>query len=154
MLKSKFIRFSMSILNWLVNSSTTFASFFIVMTHNSPVNFKLIHFQLWTKVSLESPNFETFKCSGENLPNSTWHFWKHKSIFLQFLYKSWVPSNITPLYFLSSKIIYFGQKQLIKMSIFDLSSARIKICKICYGNFETTSQFFFRFFIILQCHYT
>ena len=29
------------------------------MTHNSPVNFKLIHFQLWTKESHESPNFET-----------------------------------------------------------------------------------------------
>ena len=45
-LGSKFVKFFMSILNWHVNSSSSFASFFIVMTHNSPVNFKLIHFLL------------------------------------------------------------------------------------------------------------
>ena len=38
----KFVKFFMSILNWQVNSSSAFASFFIVMTHNSPLNFKLI----------------------------------------------------------------------------------------------------------------
>ena len=51
-----------------------FASFFIVMTHNSPVNFKLINFLLWIKGSHQSLNFETFECSGENLPNSSCHF--------------------------------------------------------------------------------
>ena len=29
---------------------------------------KLILFQLWIKGSHQNPNFETFKCSGENLP--------------------------------------------------------------------------------------
>ena len=36
----------------------------------------------------------------------------------KFFYQSWVPSNITPMYFLSWSIIYFDQKQLIKAQIF------------------------------------
>ena len=54
------------------------------------------------------------------MPNSSCHFWKHKSVFLQILHQSSVPSNITPLYFFSSNIIYFGQKQLIKVQIFEI----------------------------------
>ena len=42
-LGSKFVKFVMSSLNWQVKSSSNFASPFIVMTCNSPVNFKLIH---------------------------------------------------------------------------------------------------------------
>ena len=57
-----------------INSSSNFASFFIVMTYNFSINFKLIHFLLWTKVSHQSPNFDIFDCSGENLPNSSCHF--------------------------------------------------------------------------------
>ena len=166
MLRSKFIIFPMSILNWHVNSSSNFASFFIVMTHNSPENFKLIHFQLWTKRCYESPNFlnsscqfrtdksisfqilyhsplplthntlvnfklihfllsikgpnkspnfETFVCSGEILPNSSCHFPNRKSLFLQMLHHSLPSWNITPLYFFSSNIIYCSQKQPIKV---------------------------------------
>ena len=46
MLGSQFVKFSMSILNWQVNSSSNFWSFFIVMTHKFPVNVKLIYFLL------------------------------------------------------------------------------------------------------------
>ena len=83
---------------WTGNS--IFASFFIVMTHNSPVNLKLINFQLWTKESHRSHNFETFKCSGENLPNSSCYFPNHKLVFLQILHHSLV----------SWKITFLGQK--------------------------------------------
>ena len=48
------------------------------------------------------------------------NFWKYKPVFLQTLYQSWVQSNITPLYFFSSNIIYFGQKQPIKVQIFEI----------------------------------
>ena len=119
-LKSKFVKFLMPILNCQVNSSSNFTSFFIVMTHNSPVNFKPINFQNWTKGYHQGPNFETFKCSGEILPNSSFHFWKYKSVFLQTLYQSWVLWNVTPLYFLSSNFIYFGQKQPIKVQSFEI----------------------------------
>ena len=59
-------------------------------------------------------------CSDENLPNSLCHFWKQMPVFLQILPQYSVPSNTTPLYFLSSNILYFGQKQLIKVQIFEI----------------------------------
>ena len=54
------------------------------------------------------------------MPNSSSRFWKHKSAFPQILHQYSVPSNITPLYFFSSNILYFGQKQLIKVQIFEI----------------------------------
>ena len=56
----------------------------------------------------------------ENQPNSSCHFWKHKSVFLQILHQSSVRSNITPLYFFSSNMIYLGQKQPIKVQMFEI----------------------------------
>ena len=73
-LRSKFVKFLMSVLNWQVNSSSNFASFFIIMTHNSSVNFKLIHFLHWIKGSNQSPNCETFECSGDVIFQTTSHF--------------------------------------------------------------------------------
>ena len=46
--------------HWGVNLSSNFASFYIFMTHNFPLNFKLIHFLLWANGSHQSPNFEAF----------------------------------------------------------------------------------------------
>ena len=69
----------MPALNWLVDSLPNFTSFFIVIRHNSPAKFKLIHFLRWIEEPHQSPNFETFKCSGENLPTSSCYFWKHNS---------------------------------------------------------------------------
>ena len=78
----KFVKFLKSILKRQVNSAPYFfASFFIVMTHDSFVNFKLIHFLLRIKGSHQRSNFETFECSGKNLPNSLYHFPNHKSVF-------------------------------------------------------------------------
>ena len=200
----------MLILNWEVNSSSNFASFFIVMTHNSSVDFKLILFLLWIKGSHHYPNFETLNCSGENLPYSSCYFPNHKSVFLQilhhslvswkitplhffrsnitgkdqskckflgflsarikihqilvifkttnqfsfnFFYQSWVPSNITSLYFLSWSIIYFGQKQPIKVQIFEIfeCSGQNLLNSSCQF---WTSQFLFKFCIFLHCHNT
>ena len=81
-LGSKFIKFIMSFLKRQVNFSPIFVSFFIVMTHNSSVNFKLIFFLLWIKGSHQCPYFETFKCSSENLPNFSCHFPNQKPVFL------------------------------------------------------------------------
>ena len=50
-LGSKFVKFLISILNWQVNSSSNFVSFFIVMTQYSPVNFELINVLLSIKGS-------------------------------------------------------------------------------------------------------
>ena len=116
-LESKFVIFLMSVLKEQVNSFSNFALFLIVMTHNSPVNFKVIPFLLWTKGSHQSPNFDTFKCSGENLPNFSSLFSNHKSVFLQNFHNSSVSWKITPLYFCSSNNIYF-YKEPIKTQIF------------------------------------
>ena len=109
----------MSILKRQVSSSSIFVSFFIVMTHNSSVNFKVIHFLLWAKGSHQSSNFDTFECSGENLPNSSCHFLSNKSVFPQIFHRFSMSWKISPLYFFSSNNIYFAQKELIKVKIFE-----------------------------------
>ena len=78
-----------------------------------------MHFLVGTKGSLESTNFDTFKCSDENLPNSSCHFPNHKSVFLQILHDSSVSWKTTPLYFFRSNVIYFAQKGPIKAQIFE-----------------------------------
>ena len=110
----------MSILKWQVNSSSNFASFFIVMTHNSSVDFKLILFLLWIKGSHHYPNFETLNCSGENLPYSSCHFPNHKSAFLQILHHPSFSWEITYLYFFRSNIKYFAQQEPMKVQIFEI----------------------------------
>ena len=141
----------MSVLKWQVNSSLNFGSIFIVVLHNSSVNFKLIHSLLLIKGSHRNRNIETFECSSKNLPNSSCHFPKHKSVFLQILHDSSLSWNITPLYFFSSKIIYFVQKEHIKVHIFETFE--------CSGqNFSNfSSQFWNDKSIplqIFQCHET
>ena len=96
-LESKFVKFLMSVLKWQVNSSSNFPLFFISRTHNFSANFKVIPFLLWTKESHQSPNFNTFKCSGENFPNFSSLFSNHKSVFLQNLHISSLSWKITPL---------------------------------------------------------
>ena len=56
----------------------------------------------------------------ENLLNSSHCFWKRKTVSHQILHHASVSSNITLLYFFSAKIIYFGQKQSIKVKIFEI----------------------------------
>ena len=52
------------------------------------IHCKLIHFLLWTKRSYQSSNFDTFKCSDENLQNSSCHFPSNKAVFLQIFHHS------------------------------------------------------------------
>ena len=153
MLGSEFVNFLRPILNWQVNSFSNFASFFIIITHNSPVNFKLIHFLLWTKGCYQSLNFKTFKCSGENLVNSSCPFWKHKSVFLQILHDCSVSWKITPLYFLCQTLYTLHEMDQSKCKLFETLSAQIKIQQILVI-FETTNSFFFKFYMTLQYHET
>ena len=115
-LGSKFVKFLMPILKWQVGSSSILF-LFIFMAHNSSVNFKLIHFPLWTEGSDQSSNFDTFECSGEILPNSWCHFPNGKSIPLKILYPSSVSWKIALLYFFSSNNIYFAQKEPLKVKM-------------------------------------
>ena len=57
---SKFVKFLMSIVKLRVIFNSNFALFFIVMTHNSSINFKVINFLLYTK--------------GSRAKSQYWHF--------------------------------------------------------------------------------
>ena len=71
------------------NSSLNFASFFIVMIHNSSVNFKLMHFLLRIKRSHQSPSFDIFQV-----------FWWKCAIFIVSFWKAQVrfPSNFASIF--------------------------------------------------------
>ena len=113
------MKFLKSILKRQVSSSSIFLSFFIAMTHNSTVNFKVIHFLLWAKRSHQNSNFDNFECSGENLPNYSRNFPSNKSVFLQILHHTSLSWKMTRLYFFSSSNIYFAQKETNKVKIFE-----------------------------------
>ena len=96
--------------------------------------------------------FGTFECLDQNSPNSC-HLKKNKSIFLQFFYQSWVPSNLTSLYFLSWRIIYFVQKQPIKGQIFEIFECLGQNLLIPHVSFELVNSFSnFAFFFIIITH--
>ena len=118
-LKSEFFRFpsvrvkicQIPLVNFQVTSQFLFKFCIILHCHgyHSSVNFNLMHFLPWAKGSHQSPNFDTFKSSGENLPNFC-HFSNHQSVFLQIFHNSSVSWKIIPLYCFSSKerIIHFS----------------------------------------------
>ena len=123
---SKFIKVPMSFLKRQVNSSFNFASFFIFMTNSSPVNFKIVHFQLWTKESYQSHIFETFKYSGEDFPNSLSHFWKQKFSF-KFCTNIQCHQTQLPYTFLAQKLYTLVKGSQLKCKCLRFLSARIKI---------------------------
>ena len=148
----------MSILKWQVNSSLNFALFLIVMTHNSLVKLKLIPFLLWAKESHQSPNFDTFMCSGKNLPYFSRLFWNHKSVFLKNLHNFSVSWKITPLYFGSSNNLYFGHKEQIKTNFFldfwVLGSKFLQFLMSVLKRQVSSLSIFAAFFIVMTHNFT
>ena len=53
--------------------------------------------------------FQTFEYSNESSPNFSCHFWTHKVRVYLILHHCSVLWKTTPLYLLSSNLIYFGQ---------------------------------------------
>ena len=86
--------------------------------------------------------FWDFQVLGQNLPNSSRHISKHKSLRPRILHQSSVLWHITSLYFFGSNIMYFRQRWHIKVLIFRLSTACIKINQIPHAIFGTKSLFF------------
>ena len=56
--------------------------------------------------------------------------------------------------FLAQTLYTLVKCNLLKCKFLRFSSARVKICPIPLVNFELTSQFLFKFCIILHCHDT
>ena len=103
---SKFVKFLMSIFKRQVNSSSNFASFFILMTH-----------KLEAHTFPSKSYFEILKCSGENIPYLSCHF-SQFSFSLHFFHSS-VPWKRTPLYYFRLKVIYFARKGTNESKNFD-----------------------------------
>ena len=70
---------------------------------------------------------ESFECSGQILSNSLCQLWNNESIPPQILHPSLVSWNIIPLFFFSSKNIYFAQKEPNKMKIFETFECSVQI---------------------------
>ena len=147
MLWRKFAKFLMLFSKAQVSFCSNFGSLSSVMKGNSSVLFQVKHYR---KGPIKKQIFETFESSDQNSPNSC-HFWNRKSVFRQIFYQSWVPSNVTPLFLLNWSIIYFGQKQPIKVQIFEIfeSLGQDLLNSSCQYR---TSQFLFKFCIFLHCH--
>ena len=114
----------------LLNSSCQFwtdKSILLQILHLSPVSWKInplyffgsIIIYFGQKQPFKGPIFEIFECSGQNLLNSSCQFQSGKSIPLQILHHYPVSWEITHLEFFNSNIIYFGQKQPIKVEFFE-----------------------------------
>ena len=145
MLRSKFIKFLLTILNCQVNSS---------LIPNSPVNFKLKYFELQTKESRQSPNFETFKYSGESLPHVIFLMLfstREVSLSSNFASLSSVMKDNSTALFLDQTLLTFHGKNQSECKSLRLLSAWIKMHQILF-NCETTNQFLFNFFVNLQCN--
>ena len=94
--------------------------------------------------------FETFKCLGQNVSNSSCQFWNEKSIPLQILHHSSLPWHFSVDFKLTLFLLWIkGSHQYANLR---LSIALVKICHIPHVIFQTASQFFFKFCITLQCH--
>ena len=108
----------MPILKWQVSSSSDFALFFVVMTNNYSINFKLIHFILWMKGLILS-QFWDFRVLWWKLAKFLLSYSK-----LQVTYSpnfgslfSVTKDNSSILF--RSSVMYFAQKEPIKVQIFE-----------------------------------
>ena len=71
------------------------------------------------------------RAQSENSPNSSFHIWNHKLVFLETLHYSSVSWEIIVLYFFSWNLVQFGRKGKIKVQNFRLSTAHVKFHQIC-----------------------
>ena len=107
-----------------LSHSSNHESVFLQILHLSSVSWKITPLYLFRsnaiyfsqKKLIKVQAFETFKCSGQNSPNSC-YFWNNKLVFLQILHRSLVSWDITPLNCFSWNFIYFKQKDPIKEQI-------------------------------------
>ena len=109
-----------------LDSSPNFVSLFNFM--NSSARFfssNSIYFA--QKEHIKMKIFEPFKCSDQNLSNSSCQLWNDKSIPLQILHHSSLSWQITPLWILSSYFFKFGLKDPIKIPILRFSNALVKL---------------------------
>ena len=96
----------------------------------TPIYFFRSNIYFAQKEHIKMKTLATFKCSDQNLSNSSCHFWNDKAIPLQILCHSSLSSQITRLWILSSYFFNFGLKDPIRIPILRLSSPLVETCDI------------------------
>ena len=140
----------MSILKQQVNSSSDFLSFLSAITYKSSVSCSSCIFFFGQRDPMKIPIL--------TLSSVLFRICQIPHVIFQ---------TTCQLFFKFSMTLHCHEIQLLctflaqtsvkssplKCIFLRLSSSRVKIHQIPYVNFEATSQFLFRFFIIPQCHY-
>ena len=96
---------------------------------------------LWTKRAHQCTIFQTFRCSNESSPNFACRFWNRKSGFIKILHHCSISRKITPLYFFSSNLIYFGQKYPIEVKFLGFSVVGWNFIKFLMSYLEPQVNF-------------
>ena len=135
-LRSKFVKYLMSILKQQVNSSLNVVSLFSFMKDNFYGVFSSSNIYFAQKESIKMKDFRDFRVLRSKFVKFlACQLWNDKSIPLQILRHSSLSRQITPLGILSSYFFNFGLKDPIKISILRLSSALVKMCYIPHAIF-------------------
>ena len=133
----------MSVLNSQVNFFSNFASFFVVITHNSPVSFKLIYFLLCIKEPNKVPVLR-LSCALVKICQIPLVIFQTTS---QFFFKFCITLKCHELYllctFLGQTLYTLHKRDQSKCNFFRLFSVRIKIHQILVI-FESKNKFFFK----------
>ena len=82
------------------------------------------------------------------------NFRKHKPVSFKFCISFGAIKHNSSTLFLAQALHTFIKRSLLKCIFLGFSSAWVKVCQIPHVNFELTTQFHFKFCIILHCHDT
>ena len=103
------------------------------------------HYVLWTKITDRSTIFQIFECSNEGWPNSSCDVWNHKvKVYLNFA-SLFSVMKITPLYFCSWNLVYFGQKESIEKKFSDFWAVGWKFTKFLLSYLKPQVSFSLKF---------
>ena len=148
---STFLKFPRWILKQKVRSSTIFVSFFIVITHNSTVNFKLISY-FGEKDPIKVPILTLSRALVKNCQIPHVIFQAASQFFCKFCITLQCDERKLLCNFLAQTTYTFLERSPLKWNSLILSSAKVKICQIFYVNSETASRFPSNVCIPLQFH--
>ena len=101
---------------------------------------------LWTKRAHQSTIFQTFECSNQNSPNFLCHFWNHKvRVYLNFASLFSVMKDNSSVFFFSSNLICFGQKEPIEVKFSDFRVDGWKFTKFLKSYLKPQVSFYLKF---------
>ena len=143
----------MSFLKAQVSFPSNVASIFSAIKHNSPILFLAQTLYTLFKRSPLKCKFLRFLSAWVKIRQIPHVIFESTS---QFSFKCCI--NIQchqaklPILFLAQILCTLFKRSPLKCKFLRFLSVQVNICQIPHVNFELTSQFLFRYFIIVQCH--